>query len=81
MSGAALSTSVGVTPKFGDNQGVVEMMNVVAVQADIEYRHQQLVREAKEYRRARQATAQSESAPKSRLTGLRGIRSHYRRAA
>ncbi len=57
------------------------MMNVVAVQADIEYRHQQLVREAKEYRRARQATAQSESAPKARLTGLRGIRSHYRRAA
>jgi hypothetical protein len=52
-----------------------------AVQADIEYRHQQLVREAKEYRRARQATAQSESAPKARLRGLRGIRSHYRRAA
>jgi hypothetical protein len=57
------------------------MFNVVAVQADIEYRHQQLVREAKEYRRVRQATAQTESAPKARLTGLRRTRSTYRRAA
>jgi hypothetical protein len=48
------------------------MFNVVAVQADIEYRHQQLVREA---------TAQTESAPKTRLTGLRRARSTYRRAA
>lgn len=57
------------------------MFNVVAVQADIEYRHQQLVREAQEYRRVRQAMAQPESAPKTRFTGLRGTRSTYRRAA
>jgi hypothetical protein len=57
------------------------MFNVVAVQADIEYRHQQLVREAKEYRRVRQAMAQPESAPRARLTGLRRSRSTYRRAA
>jgi hypothetical protein len=57
------------------------MFNVVAVQADIEYRHQQLVREAKEYRRMRQAMAQTESAPKARLTVLRGTRSTHRRAA
>ena len=57
------------------------MYNVVAVQADIESRHQQLVREAKEYRRVRQAMAQPQSAPKARLTGLRRTRSTYRRAA
>jgi hypothetical protein len=57
------------------------MFNVVAVQADIEYRHQQLVREAKEYRRVRQAMAQTESAPKARRTGLRRTRSTYSRAA
>lgn len=57
------------------------MINVVAVQADIEYRHQQLVREAKEYRRVRQATAHAKSAPKARLTVLRGTRSTHRRAA
>ena len=81
MPGAALSTSVGVTPKLGENQGVVEMMNVVAVQAEIEYRHAQLIREAKEYRRVRQATAQAESAPTARLSVLRGIRGTHRRAA
>lgn len=57
------------------------MINVVAVQAEIEYRHEQLVREAKEYRRARQATARTESAPNARLTVLRGTRSTHRRAA
>jgi hypothetical protein len=57
------------------------MFNVVAVQADIEYRHQQLVREAKEYRRVRQAMAQTESAPKARRIGLRRTRSTYSRAA
>jgi hypothetical protein len=57
------------------------MFNVVAVQADIEYRHQQLIREAKEYRRVRQAMAQPESVPRARTTGLRRTRSRYRRAA
>jgi hypothetical protein len=57
------------------------MFNVVAVQADIEYRHEQLIREAKEYRRVHQAMAQTASAPQSRLTGLRRTRSTYRRAA
>jgi hypothetical protein len=57
------------------------MFNVVAVQADIEYRHEQLVREARAYRRVRQATAQTESAPKARLSVLRRTRSTYRRAA
>jgi hypothetical protein len=56
MSGRCLSTTVEIEPvKRRDSEETV--MNIVAVQAEIEYRQQRLMEEAAIERRARAATA------------------------
>jgi hypothetical protein len=55
------------------------MINVVAAQAEIEYRHQRLVAEAEEYRRVR-AARQPRRAPRSPRIALRARRSSAKAA-
>jgi hypothetical protein len=55
------------------------MMNVVAAQAEIEYRHQRLVAEAEEYRRARTARP-ARRARRSPRIAVRARRSSARAA-
>ncbi|MGH3356805.1 MAG: hypothetical protein ACRDOJ_12985 [Nocardioidaceae bacterium] len=55
-----------------DHEELGTMMNVEAVQAEIEYRHQRLIAEAEEYRRARHAgAARSRSGAAGRLSRRR----------
>ena len=83
MSRGVLSTNLGVTPTVGAMPGsVVEMLNVAALEAEMEYRQQHLIAEAAEYRRARLArTGARGPSSTARLTSLLAGWASRRRAA